>query len=214
MMTHVQPAILRWVYTKQGPFIQPTNQYLCIRCHKRAKTNNDVVVPIVSKKPHRSRDAEDPEVQKLCGVNWCPKEIWVKDKKMDRKWIEELEAFVCTSHVNLDLSDLLETRPVRDKCGGCGYTSSNVQLNTFWDPKTQGWLCRTCKDGRPTKPAVCQTSWCSRPVKTWRQDNNTWVRTSCKPMALSVINEQRSLRVKCEDCRKKNTASVELFSTR
>jgi hypothetical protein len=64
---------------KARAFHQPTNQYLCIRCHKRAKANNDVVVPIDSKKPRRQRDAEDLEIQKVCGVNWCPKETWVND---------------------------------------------------------------------------------------------------------------------------------------
>jgi hypothetical protein len=130
---------------------------------------------------------------------------------MDRKWIEELEAFVCASHVNLDLSDLLETRPLRDKCGSCGFTSSNVQLNTFWDPKTQRWLCRTCRDGRPRRPTVCQTFWCSRPAQIWRADNKTWMCSSCKHPSLSTINKKRLLQVKCEDCGKKNTASVKLM---
>jgi hypothetical protein len=132
--------------------------------------------------------------------------------RLDRTWNEQLQAFVCPGHVNSqDVNAVLEKRPTRDKCGGCGYIPPNMHSHPHWDAKTHRWVCRGCRQGRPTKPAVCETSWCSRAAQVWRDDNKTWVCTSCKYPSLSAINETRSLRVKCEDCGKKNTVSRKLF---
>jgi hypothetical protein len=122
---------------------------------------------------------------------------------LTRYWSEEIGLWVCSSHGKVAVENLLEDRPFRDKCGGCGLTGDNIQYLINWEPNSHRWLCRTCKAGRPKKPDVCQTSWCNRKALRWREDNHTWVCPGCLDPTLSEINEKR---VKCEDCGKSNTS--------
>lgn len=52
-----------WQFHPEG------SQWLCVRCHKRAKANDDVVVPISSKKPKRTHQYKlsDEETQPWAG---------------------------------------------------------------------------------------------------------------------------------------------------
>jgi hypothetical protein len=116
--------------------------------------------------------------------------------------VEELGLYVFSTHGKVAVEDLLEDRPVRDKCRGCGLIADNIHYLNNWEPKSHRWLCRTCKAGRPKKPDVCQTSWGNRKALRWR----AWVSPMCLDPTLSEINEKRSLRVECEDFGKSNTS--------
>lgn len=78
----------------------------------------------------------------------------------------------------MTVEDLKEIRPLRNKCGGCGVIGPKIHRVIKWEPKTHRWLCRTCMDGRPPKPEICQTSWCVREAQVWREDNSTWTCTA------------------------------------
>jgi hypothetical protein len=126
---------------------------------------------------------------------------------LTRYWSEEIGLWICSSHGKVAVKDLLEDRPLRDKCGDCDLIANNIQYLVTWEPNSHRWLCRTCKLGRPKKPDVCETSWRTRKPLGWRKDSNTWACNGCLALTLSEISEKRSLRVKCEDCGKSNTTT-------
>jgi transposase-like protein len=200
--TDTCPPCGRDISPNNRVFHRVTQQWLCHVCHKRAKLNNDVVVSLQSRKPFKN-SAENE--QEDFGVDWCPQNMWDYGV-LTRYWSEEIGLWICSSHGKVAVENLLEDRPFRDKCGGCGLTGDNIQYLINWEPNSHRWLCRTCKAGRPKKPDVCQTSWCNRKALRWREDNHTWVCPGCLDPTLSEINEKRSLRVKCEDCGKSNTS--------
>lgn len=182
-----------------------------MRCLKHAKANDDVVVPVVSQKPKRSNASDKSDVQQDFRVNWCAQDMWSKGK-LERMWVEELKTSICPTHLNyMTVEDLKDVRPLRDKCGGCDTTGPKIHIILRWEPRARRWLCRTCFAGRPAKPEICQTSWCSREAQVWREDNKTWTCTSCKYSNLSAINENRSLHVKTEDCGTKDRGKFKLF---
>ena len=173
------------IYENDRGFHRPTQQWLCARCLKSAKVNDDVVVQIIDQKPKRSHDPDKSEVQQDCGVNWCAQDMWSQGK-LERMWVKKLATFVCPTHLNwMTVENLKEIRPLRNRCGGCGITGPKIHIAIKWEPQTHRWLCRTCMDGRPPKPSVCRTSWCQEQPAIWREDNQTWIYDSCKPLLMA-----------------------------
>jgi hypothetical protein len=78
--TDTCPPCRREIGPNNRVFHRERQQWLCHVCHKRAKLNNDVVVPLQSSKPFKN-SAENE--QEDCGVNWCPKDMGV----LTRKWV-------------------------------------------------------------------------------------------------------------------------------
>lgn len=128
-------------------------------------------------------------------------------------WRNKLQTHICdTCRKQFSDDELLEFRPMKDKCGG---VRGKTEVNLTWDPKTYRRLCQSCIAGVPPKPdpLVCQAKWCLREGKTvafFRKESQTWACSGCKLYGLADIIDIRPPRTKCvrlrpcPDCKEKD----------